>query len=203
MKQPRFFPKRPDLDRSLSVESFLEWYYYTRELSDFLRAHGIQHQGTKPQLQERVIHFLTTGQALNIKKAPKKNKQTQTLLTLDQEIGSFFTWTWEARAFYQEQLNLKKFRCSVMFQKCIKSNPNATHRQALTVYQDMHCSSKKVIKQEIEPQFEYMSYTRDFFADPSNHGRSKQDCITCWNYKKNIPGPKVYAPEDVLALSFK
>lgn len=50
----------------------------------------------------------------------------------------------------------------------------------------------------MEKQFEYNTYIRDFFAD--NKGKSLEEAITCWKYKKGLQGHKRYEKTDFVAL---
>lgn len=47
-------------------------------------------------------------------------------------------------------------------------------------------------------QFEYNTYIRDFFED--NQGRSLEEAITCWKYKKSLQGHNRYEQSDLVAL---
>ena len=40
--------------------------------------------------------------------------------------------------------------------------------------------------------FEYNQYIRDFFADPSNQGKSRKEAIEAWNTIKKLPGSNKY-----------
>ena len=53
-------------------------------------------------------------------------------------------------------------------------------------------------KSTIDKQFEYNTYIRDFFED--NPGRTLDDAIRCWKYKKSLKGHNRYAREDLGAL---
>ena len=50
------------------------------------------------------------------------------------------------------------------FQKWLKSNTGKTYGQAIEAYNQI-LEEKKKTKTTIEPQFEYNTYIRDFFAD--------------------------------------
>ena len=50
----------------------------------------------------------------------------------------------------------------------------------------------------IDKQFEYNTYIRDFFAD--NKGKSLEEAITCWKYKKQLFGHNCYEKSDLAAL---
>lgn len=54
---------------------------------------------------------------------------------------------------------------------------------------------------EIDKQFEYNTYIRDFFAD--NSSKTLEDAIRCWKYKKRLPGHNRYEKSDLAALGFK
>ena len=60
-------------------------------------------------------------------------------------------------------------------------------------------AEKKHGKTEIGKKFEYNTYIRDFFAD--NEGKTLDDAIKCWKYKKSIQGHNRYEASDLIALS--
>ena len=47
-------------------------------------------------------------------------------------------------------------------------------------------------------QFEYNTYIRDFFQD--NQGRSLDEAITCWKYKKSMQGHNRYEKSELVVL---
>ena len=63
---------------------------------------------------------------------------------------------------------------------------------------DFSKEDKKKGKTVIDKQFEYNTYTRDFFAD--NKGKSLEDAIKCWKYKKQLQGNNRYEKSDLVAL---
>ena len=58
-----------------------------------------------------------------------------------------------------------------------------------------------IYKSTIDKQFEYNTYIRDFFDD--NPGRTLDDAIRCWKYKKSLKGHNRYEREDLGALGEK
>ena len=58
---------------------------------------------------------------------------------------------------------------------------------------------KKKGKTKIDKQFEYNTYIRDFFED--NQGKSLDDAIKCWKYKKSMQGHNKYEKSDLVALT--
>ena len=67
------------------------------------------------------------------------------------------------------------------FQKWLKENTGKTYREAIAAYSRI-LEQKKKGTTTIDRQFEYNTYVRDFFAD--NKGKSLEDAIKCWKYKK-------------------
>ena len=63
---------------------------------------------------------------------------------------------------------------------------------------DLKRKEKKKEKTTIDGQFEYNQYIRDFFAD--NPGKSLQQAILCWKYKKALQGHNRYEKSDLAAL---
>ena len=71
------------------------------------------------------------------------------------------------------------------------------YKEAITAYYQI-LDDKKNRKTVIDNQFEYNTYIRDFFAD--NPGRTLDDAIKCWKYKKQLPGHNHYEQTDLAAL---
>jgi putative IMPACT (imprinted ancient) family translation regulator len=68
---------------------------------------------------------------------------------------------------------------------------------AIAAYYEI-LEEKKSRKNSIGKQFEYNTYIRDFFED--NQGRSLDEAITCWKYKKSLQGHNRYEKSDLVAL---
>ena len=90
------------------------------------------------------------------------------------------------------------FSFNVLFQKWLKNNTGKTYSEAIEAYYQI-LENKKKGKTKIDKQFEYNTYIRDFFAD--NKGRTLEDAIQCWKYKKSIPGHNRYEKSDLRVLN--
>lgn len=100
------------------------------------------------------------------------------------------------RTFFVEKIG-KSFSFNVRFQKWLKGNAGKTYKDAINAYYQI-LEEKKKGKTTIDKQFEYNTYIRDFFRD--NHGRSLQEAIVCWKYKKSLPGHNRYEESDLIVL---
>lgn len=137
--------------------------------------------GGKPELTDRIAHFLATGE---IAKASVKRKKPTDVgpITENTTIEPDIVFSEKHRAFFKEKIG-KSFSFNVLFQKWLKANAGKTYDEAINAYYQL-LEEKKKSKTAIGKQFEYNTYIRDFFED--NAGKSLQDAIKCWKYKKEF-----------------
>ena len=99
--------------------------------------------------------------------------------------------------FFEKEIG-KGFRFKVKFQKWLKANPDKTYQDAIDAYYEIQNSKEKT---KISKQFQYNQYIRDFFEN--NEGKSLDDAIKCWKYKKSIKGHNKYEKDDLVILNEK
>jgi len=175
-------------------KTFLQHYHLKEELVEFCRLYGLQISGSKPDLNERIAHYLDTGEKTTKKIRSKRQPDT---LNISEKtmIGEAFACSQINRHFFEDRI--KNFRFTVSFQKWLKENPDKTYGDAVDAYARI-TEEGKTKKTKIGKQFEYKSYVRDFFED--NKGKSLNDAILCWKYKKSQSGHKRYERTDLVAL---
>ena len=185
----------PNLTRELSPEEFKEHYFLKEELKDFCRAEGLKVSGSKGDLENRIIHYLCTGEKLD--EPPLKQNQSQTLteITLDAKLGENFKCSEDKREFFEKEIG-DGFKFKVKFQKWLKSNPDKTYQDAINAYYELQNSKEKT---KIDKQFQYNQYIRDFFED--NDDRTLNDAIKCWKHKKSLKGHNKYEKSDLDVLN--
>lgn len=183
--------ERPELNRELDGMTFRNFYYLKQELVDFCRENALPVSGGKIELTDRIACFLDTGKVLPSWAAGKAIQ-----ITDDTIIEENLTCSETHRAFFIQRIG-KGFSFNVPFQKWLKANAGKTYRGAVEAYHRI-LEEKKNGKTEISAQFEYNTYIRDFFTE--NHGRSLEDAIACWKYKKSLPGHNRYEQSDLIAL---
>lgn len=187
--------ERPVLDRKLDSKTFREFYYLKEELVDFCRKNGLPASGGKIEITDRIAYFLDTGKAMPVS-AVRKKVSAMGEIDEDTEIEPDFVCSERHRAFFKEHIG-ESFSFNVAFQKWLKNNTGKTYRQAIESYYQI-LEDKKKGKTVIDKQFEYNTYIRDFFAD--NKGKSLDQAIKCWNYKKQLQGHNRYEKSDLAAL---
>ncbi|EML9731675.1 TPA: SAP domain-containing protein [Bacillus cereus] len=190
---------RPPLTKSISLEDFQNYYWLKAELQTFCREHGLPASGSKTEITERISHYLTTGKVLKnssvqkVSKAPLsyKDLSLQTIITKNHRCSE------DVRAFFKEKIGTN-FRFTVALQKFFKENVGKTYEDAITFwYEENERKKDPTYKTTISAQFEYNRFTRDFFEDPNNKGKTKADAIAAWNEMKAKPGSNVYVPQKV------
>lgn len=187
---------RPTLSKELNVQQFSDFYWLKEELQSFCRDNGISASGSKVEIADRIKTFLQTGE---IKKplrntSNKAKSQTQTTLSLDTVIMENHRCSQQVRAFFKEAIH-PKFHFSTYIQNYFKNNVGKTYRDVVDTWHEEELRKKDPSYQkEIAPQFEYNQFTRDFFADPNNKGKSREEAIEAWNAIKKLPGSNTYRP---------
>ncbi|BDF04752.1 DUF6434 domain-containing protein [[Clostridium] hylemonae] len=187
--------ERPALDRELDSKTFRDFYYLKEELVDFCRKNGLPASGGKIEITDRIAYFLDTGK-IQSPSSSRKRAAEITDIQEDTEIEPDFVCSERHRAFFKEQIG-NRFTFNVAFQKWLKNNAGKTYKEAVAAYEQI-LEDKKKGKTKIEKQFEYNTYIRDFFAD--NQGRSLEEAIKCWNYKKQMQGHNRYERADLAAI---
>ena len=186
---------RPVLDKNLDSKTFRDYYYLKEELVSFCRENGIPVSGGKIEITERIAHFLDTGKILSARSERKKTT-TVSVISEETEIEADFVCSEKHREFFKEHIG-SGFSFNVAFQKWLKNNTGKTYKEAIAAYYQI-LEDKKKGKTKIDKQFEYNTYIRDFFAD--NKGRSLEDAIKCWKYKKQLQGHNRYERADLIAI---
>ena len=184
----------PELTRDLNPEEFGEYYFLKEELKDFCRKEGLRVSGSKQDLENRIVHYLSTGEELKEVYLRRSSSETSSKITLDSSLGENFKCSEDKREFFEKEIG-KGFKFKVKFQKWLKSNPDKTYRDAIDAYFEIQNSGEKT---EIGKQFQYNQYVRDFFED--NNDKSLDDAIKCWKYKKSLKGHNKYEKSDLVAL---
>ena len=195
------------LTKDLTSVEFKEYYFLKEELKEFCRNEGLKVSGSKNQLEKRIIYYLDTGKSLEESKNNEKNEKNENLfksdlnknhnsqeITLDSLLGENFKCSEDKREFFENEIG-KGFKFKVKFQKWLKANPDKTYQDAKNAYYDIQNSEEKT---KIDKQFQYNQYIRDFFED--NEGKTLNDAIKCWNYKKSQKGHNKYESSDLNIL---
>jgi thiamine kinase-like enzyme len=168
-------------------------YYLKAELVAFCKQFGLPTTGSKPNLLEYLAAFIENKPIEVAKKRKVANRNFKP--ELDKIIDENYSNNEIHRAFFKEIIG-KKFKFNVQFCNWMMENKGQkTYQDAFEIYNKI-LQDKKLGKETIiGKQFEYNQYTIDFFK--YNPKLSREDCIKCWNYKKQQIGSHKYEKEDL------
>lgn len=187
--------ERPRLSKELDSKTFKSYYYLKEELLNFCRENNLPTSGGKVELTERIALYLDTGKVSEAI-VKRKSKTDIGVITEATEIEADITCSEKHRAFFKEKIG-NSFSFNVAFQKWLKANAGKTYGDAVNAYYKI-IEEKKKSKTTIDKQFEYNTYIRDFFSD--NKGKTLEEAIICWKYKKSLQGHNRYERADLIAL---
>ena len=190
---------RPELSTSLNGDTFRSYYYLKEELVDFCRQNNLPTSGGKIEITDRIANFLDTGKVRKADYSATTRRTTSAVEEIEENtvIESNIVCSEKHRAFFIDMIG-KSFSFNVQFQKWLKTNSGKTYKDAVEAYYQI-LEEKKKGKTQIDRQFEYNTYIRDFFED--NKGKNLEQAIICWKYKKGLKGHNRYERSDLIALS--
>lgn len=185
---------RPTLTKEVCVRDFKDYYWLKEELQTFCRENGLRASGSKLEIAARIEVFLTTGEIQKPSRKVKAKVRTTEPLGLDTVITENHRCSQEVRAFFKTAIH-PKFHFSIYIQNYFKNNIGKTYRDVVDAWHEEEKRKKDpAYKKEIAPEFEYNQFIRNFFADPQNKGKNREEAIACWNETKKQPGSNKYIP---------
>lgn len=186
---------RPNVTKEINVEQFRNYYWLKEELQTFCREQEMSATGSKIELTERIAHFLQTGERQkSLRKKARKKACLDAPLTLETVITEEHRCSQQVRAFFTSII--PKFHFSTYIQQFFKENVGKTYKDVVTAwYEEIERKKDPSYKKsKLAPQFEYNQFIRDYFADPKNKGKSREDAISAWKTVKSLPGDHAYKP---------
>lgn len=186
------------LSKQTNRDIFLKTYYLKEELVQFCKDNKLPTSLPKQKLTQIISDFLD-GKKINLEKQEKKvRRNLNFLIRKNSIIDKNYSNDDLHRAFFLKEIG-KHFKYNTPFMNWMKENKGKmTYKDAIDEWIRIYDLKKSGFKYEIGSQFEYNTYTRSFFE--ANPNLSKDDCIKCWNYKKNQPGNHKYEKEDLKIL---
>ena len=192
---------RPELNKNISLKDFKDFYWLKKELVSFSKDNKIDYSGGKIEITDRIIYFLETGKKpekvkSNIPKSNSKFNWNNEPLTLETIITDNYRNTENLRLFFTKEIG-KHFKFNVLFMNWMKQNVGKTLKGAIDEWEKIYLLKKKTnYKSEIDSQFEYNTYIRDFLND--NPSMSLVDARNHWIIKRETRGSKKYTKEDLM-----
>jgi hypothetical protein len=181
-----------------SKQEFLNTYYLKNELLEICKENDLPTNGSKENLVKYICAFIENRPITKTKNASKKNTNGF-IPSLEKIIDVNYSNNEIHRTFFTKEIG-EHFKYNVQFMNWMNENKGKkTYQEAVEMWKKLFLEKKSGKKYEIGKQFEYNQYTRDFFEN--NPEKSREDCIKCWNYKKQQKGKHIYEKEDLNIVS--
>jgi hypothetical protein len=178
-------------------KEFLDHYWLKEELVRICEENKLPKNGSKRDLLGYIADFLDKKPILRIDPAPRP-KSAILNITPSMVIDENYSNDENHRRFFMAEIG-PAFKYNVRFMTWMKEQKGKkTYGEAIDEWKRIDGEKKRGYKTVIGKQFEYNQYTRDFFLN--NRGRTKEECIQCWNYKKRKAGSHAYEDSDLIAL---
>ncbi len=195
--------ERPKLGPDISLDDYLNYYWLKSELVSFCREVGINPDGWKLEIHERIVEYLTTRKIVRKRVATARAQSNEDILniTLDTIVLSSFKRNPETTAFFKSVDS--RFHYSVRLNKYIRDHiGEITYGDIVTEWKKEYNQKKRGIKTTPAlPQCEYNQFIKDYLAD--NKDRGFKDAVAAWNVKKTMRGDNVYHKEELSLYSLK
>ncbi len=173
---------RPALSAALSAAEFTRWYWRKDELVGFARALGIGTGGGKELLTQRIAATLD-GREFTEPVSPRRasGRQLGGDLTVDTVIPPGQRCSQVLRAWFVEQGG-PQFHFDAAMREFIGSADGTT---TLGDALDHWRATRDGGSQEIDAQFEYNRFTRDWHR--TNPTGSREDLLADWHRYRSLP----------------
>lgn len=186
--------ERPPLIKDLPEHKFRDFYWLKKELQAFCCDNGLSTSGSKDEITERIGIFLREGRIV-------KPAKRRTVHSSDEELGletiitEHHRCSQKVRAFFK--LHISNFHFSTYIQNYFKNNVGKTYQDVIEAWLEEEKRKKDpTYRPKIGSQFQYNQFIRDYFGDPKNRGRGREDAILAWKHIKSLPGDNRYRGEE-------
>lgn len=163
------------LDRKLSADEFMAWYWLKDELFVFCRAHGIATSGSKPDLAQRIAQFLAGGKTDAVATVRRARGAMPAEYTLQTRIGPGWTCSVALSQFFKQHCG-KTFRFNAAMRDFIHQGEGKTLAQAVECYRASVAPDAPA--KPIAPQLEYNRFTREYYA--KHPGATRAEVVQAW-----------------------
>lgn len=187
---------KPKLDRNISLYDYQNFYWLKKELVQFCKEIGINSDGWKLEIHERIVEYLSNNV---IQKRPekivKKKADDVNELRLDMVVTESFKRSPKTTAFFKS--NDSRFHYSVRLNQFVRDNiGKITYQDIINEWKDEFEKKKQGFKTTPAlPQCEYNQFIKDYLAD--NEGRKFKYAVEAWNVKKCMRGDNIYHREEL------
>lgn len=193
---------RPIFTEKMTVEEFRKHYWYKTELQEICRKFKISPNGTKAELEEFIESFLLGNKPINVReeacKIRKSKHMTKEISPNTKLIGDGFKFNNEARQFFADYFNVKKFSFTKDMASALRNaeknnDNNITVADLIEIY--INSKGKNRPNKTLEQKtYQWNNFVKDFNDDEySKKFTNKMKVASIlWIKVRDNPIPKVY-----------
>jgi len=179
----------------ITKKDFFEKYWYKQELVTLCKKLEISKNGTKAELQHRILNYIQTGKIDEIKivKHAKRNNSPITLESCFIRDGLKFNK--KLRDFMSNYFNIKKFTFTKYMGAAVRKAKNngtdITVKELIDIYKQPKSSFKETPE---DKTYQWNTFVKDFFQSSHSDKYTNKLVVASilWNIaKKNVD--KVYS----------
>lgn len=196
MQKDKNVSNKPKLDSNISLDDYLNYYWLKKEMVEFCNKIGINSDGWKLEIHERIVDYLSKHV---IHKRKRKKSEEQDIKTdelrLNMVVTKSFKRNPQTTAFFKSID--QRFHYSVRLNQFIRDHiGKITYQDIMDEWKKEYELKKKGIKTTPAlPQCEYNQFIKDYLED--NKDRSFNNAVSAWNVKKNMRGDNIYHREEL------
>lgn len=186
---------RPNFSEIKSYDEFIKYYWYREELSKICRQIGIDHTGTKQELNHNIEEYFKGNL---IRKKPLSREVSDNAITLESPLlRCGFAFNTKFREFFSQQTGVQNFKFTADMATAWRK-VKKEHDVCFTIKDMLDIYYKKSDYAKYDnSSCEWNNFLKDFCADERNLGFNNKLKVASilWNFVRNSEQPKKYSPE--------
>ena len=188
--------KRPNFSEIKSYAEFAKYYWYREELSSICKKIGIDHTGTKQELNHNIEEYFK-GNLIEKKRRHSSGARTPAIGLESSLIECGFSFNAKFREYFSQQTGVPNFKFTADMATAWRK-VKREHDRAFTIQDmlDVYYGKSDYAKYD-SSSCEWNKFLKDFCADEGNkqfHNKLKVASIL-WHIVRNSTQPKIYSRE--------
>ena len=190
---------RPEFDKITSFDAFNKYYWYREELSQICKSIGLEHRGTKQELNH-IIEQYFKGNLIKISSIKKEKKKVENITADTPLLECGFSFNAKFREYFSVLTGIAPFKftadMATAWRKVKKENDlSFTIQDMLKVYY-----GKSNYAKYDNSVCQWNQFIKDFYADENscNYSNKLKVVSILWKEVRNSKNEKIYS-ENLLA----
>jgi SAP domain-containing new25 len=183
-------PNKPSVISS--PDDVQNYYWMKTDLIAFCKQHGLQTQGAKFDLMERIKTYLSTGHRIAYQAIKKPTEKDSSKSITENTLVKNYSNDAETRSFFVENIG-KKFKFNAYLRQFTNPGnilPNMTYGDLIEGWISFEAEKNSNKNHAIPLQFEYNRFIKDFFAHEKDS--TLEMAISAWKTLSSKKGQRTY-----------